>query len=308
MSVLAFVLSATLLFSPLADDDEHIVVPGDTLSAIAKDYNTTLLELIEANELDNPDLIVIGEVLRIPGRDVIHIVEPGDTLSKIAAKYGTTVEALAAANGIVDVNRIFAGSELTVSGRSGTSPSPAPPTTVGTGPGTYVVVAGDTLGAIAARHDTTVRRLIELNDLTNPNLITSGQRLLVPGDGFVCPLQGAVYINDWHFPRPGGRIHLGTDLFAPQGTPVVAPVSGKVEQIDGTLGGLQFWLRGDDGNLYIGSHMSAFGLDGRLEAGDLVGYVGTTGNAKSTPPHLHFEIIVDDTEINPYPTLRANGC
>lgn len=310
MSVLAFVLSTTLLLSPLAVDEEHIVVPGETLSAIAKDYNTTLLELIEANELDNPDLIVVGEVLRIPGQNVIHKVQPGDTLSTIAAKYGTTVAALAAANGIVDVDRIFAGSELTISGGTGTSPSPSPSPspTVGTGPGTYVVVGGDTLGAIAARYDTTVQHLMDLNDLTNPNLITSGQRLLVPGEGFVCPVQGAVYINDWHFPRPGGRIHLGTDMFAPHGTPVVAPVSGNLEQIDGTLGGLQFWLRGDDGNLYIGTHMSGFGLDGRVQAGDLVGYVGKTGNAKSTPPHLHFEIIVNDTEINPYPTLRTNGC
>ena len=321
MSALALVsVAASLLFSvaPGVADDDHVVVPGDTLSRIAKDYGVSVRELVEANDLDDPNVIVIGEVLRIPGIDgmetVMHQVQAGETLSQIAARYGTTVQALAAANGIVDINRIFVGSQLTISGGGASEPDPDPePATtptpeIGTGVSTYTVVRGDTLSSIAARYDTTVKRLMELNDLTDPNLIQAGQRLKVPGTGFTCPVSNAVYIDDWHFPRPGGRIHLGTDLFAPSDAPVFAPVSGELEQIDGTLGGLQFWLEGDDGNLYIGSHLSAFGLDGRVAAGDLVGYVGQSGNAKTTPPHLHFEIIVGGVEINPYDVLKANGC
>ncbi len=310
MSVLAFVyVAASLLLSitPLSIDDEHIVVPGDTVSKIAKDHGTSIRELVEANNLADPNLIVVGEVLRIPGTEIVHKVVRGETLAKIAAKYGTTVQALAAANGIVDVNRIIAGSELTISG--GTSPpAPAPTPTIGTGVSTYRVVRGDTLSILAARHEVTIKYLMELNGLTDPNKLISGQLLTVPGTGFTCPVTGSVYINDWHFVRPGGRLHLGTDLFADSGTPVFAPVTGRVEQIEGTLGGLQFWLYGDDGNLYIGTHMGGFGAAGAVEQGDIVGYVGQTGNAKTTPPHLHFEIIVDDVEINPYPTLKENGC
>ena len=312
MSILAFVsVAASLLLTaaPAIADDDHVVVPGDTVGAIAKAYGTSIRDLVEANDLADPNVIIVGEVLRIPGSDIIHQVQRGETLAQIAAKYGTTVAALAAANGIVDINLIVSGAELTVSGVvTAPSPMPAPTPTVGTGVSSYMIVSGDTLSIIAARFGTTVNHLMDLNGLTDPNRIRSGQRLVVPGEGFVCPVQSANYINDWHFPRPGGRIHLGTDMFAPEGAPVFAPASGVVEQIDGTLGGLQFWLYADDGNLYIGTHMSAFGVDGRVQAGDVVGYIGKTGNAKTTPPHLHFEIIFNDTEINPYPTLRDNGC
>ncbi len=119
-------------------------------------------------------------------------------------------------------------------------------------------------------------------------------------------------IRDRGFPRGGGtRWHEGNDLFAPTGTAVRAPVSGVVEFRTGTIGGKQFNLHGDDGVLYIGSHMSEFGKDGRVNAGDVVGYVGASGNAAGTRPHLHLSMYLDDGEgpvINPYPSLVANGC
>ncbi|HSF85582.1 MAG TPA: LysM peptidoglycan-binding domain-containing M23 family metallopeptidase [Acidimicrobiia bacterium] len=315
MSVLAFVSMAVALTLPLAPsvDDDHTVVPGDTVSAIAKEYGVSTRELVAANDLANPNLIVVGEILRIPGQDVIHKVQTGETLSQIARKYGTTVAELAAANGIVNVNLIVTGSQLTVTGSaasSGSTPTaaPPPPPDFGQSPATYVIVGGDTLSVIAARFDTTVDQLLKLNGMSDPNRITAGASLTVPGQGFICPVPNAIYINDWHFPRPGGRLHVGTDMFAPAGTPILAPVSGELEQIDGSLGGLQFWLHGDDGHRYIGSHMASFGLEGRVQAGDIIGRVGNTGNARTTPPHLHFEIAVDGVEINPYLVLKDHGC
>lgn len=305
-------------------DAEHIVEPGDTLSGIAHKHGSTVSELVAANELADPDLIRAGEVLRIPQpggeNPIIYVVERGDTLAQIATAHGTTTAALAEANGILDVNRIYSGMTLEVVGGDASAgggtatgggtvvetSAPAPVVTGGTT--TYTVVPGDTLSKIAARFDVTGAQLLALNDLADPDLLRSGQTLIVPGAGFTCPISGSWYTNDWHAPRSGGRVHLGTDLFAAEGTAVVAPVSGTVQQITGTVGGLQFWLTGDDGNLYIGTHMASFGLDGRVEAGDLIGTVGHTGNAKSTPPHLHFEIITGGDEINPYTTLQANGC
>ncbi len=315
MPALAFVLvvvALTLPFTPFVDDD-HTVVPGDTVSAIAKEYGVSMREIVTANNLANPNLILVGEVLRIPGQDVIHKVRAGETLSQIARRYGTTVADLAAANGIANTNLIVTGSNLKVTGTSsnsgsGTSAAPPPPPEFGRGPATYLIARGDTLGSIAARFGSTVDQLLKLNGMSNPNQITAGTNLVVPGQGFVCPVPGAIYINDWHFPRPGGRLHLGNDLFAPAGTPVLAPVSGELEQVNGTLGGLQFWLQGDDGHRYIGTHLQSFGLDGRVQAGDIVGYVGNTGNARTTPPHLHFEIAVNGIEINPYIVLKDHGC
>ena len=132
--------------------------------------------------------------------------------------------------------------------------------------------------------------------------------MTVPASAWVCPVVSSRYFNDWGFPRSGGRFHQGNDLFAPRGTEVRAPVSGFVELKSGVVGGLQFWLTGDDGRTYIGTHLDGFALAGDVPAGAVMGYVGDSGNAVGSDPHLHFEILVDGAPINPYPILSENGC
>lgn len=108
----------------------------------------------------------------------------------------------------------------------------------------------------------------------------------------VCPVAGpTTFTNTWLAPRSGGRDHKGVDIFADEGTPVVAPVAGDLEMSEDTLGGLSFHLWGDDGNYYYGAHLSGYaGTSRRVTPGEVVGYVGHTGNAADTAPHLHFEI------------------
>ncbi len=125
---------------------------------------------------------------------------------------------------------------------------------------------------------------------------------------WICPVQGPVSFTDtWGAPRSGGRSHKGVDMMSPQGTPVVAPVSGFVEHRGNSIGGDSFHLNGDDGNYYYGTHLSAYGNSGQVEAGVIIGYVGETGNA--TTPHLHFEIHPGGygNAVNPYPTV-ADHC
>ena len=93
-----------------------------------------------------------------------HVVGKGETLSDIAADHGTTVRAIVDANGLSDPNLIRAGQELTIPGGSGASG----------GSTTYVVEKGDTLGGIARKFGTSVRALVEANDITNPNLMGCG--------------------------------------------------------------------------------------------------------------------------------------
>lgn len=114
----------------------------------------------------------------------------------------------------------------------------------------------------------------------------------VLGDAWLCPVAGPVSFTDtWGAPRSGGRRHEGVDMFATFGTPVVSPVAGLVEHRIDTLGGLAFHLWGDDGNYYYGAHLSRYGRsEGRVDAGVVVGYMGDTGNAVGTRPHLHFEV------------------
>jgi murein DD-endopeptidase MepM/ murein hydrolase activator NlpD len=123
---------------------------------------------------------------------------------------------------------------------------------------------------------------------------------------FRCPVVGAVrFTNDWGDPRSGGRRHQGTDLMAAYGTPVVAPVGGTVSTSSSGSGGLTVELVGDDGTTYMGMHLARFGATGRVASGAVIGYVGTSGNARGGAPHLHFEEHPGGGgAVNPYPTIE----
>jgi murein DD-endopeptidase MepM/ murein hydrolase activator NlpD len=115
--------------------------------------------------------------------------------------------------------------------------------------------------------------------------------------------------DSWHAPRDGGaRVHKGIDIFAPKGTEVVAVADGVISFIgDQKLGGHCIWLTNENGAAFYYAHLDrwAAGLYEGMEvqAGDLIGYVGNTGNAKYTPSHLHFGINENDDMVNPYPIL-----
>ncbi len=299
-------------------DTIHVVAAGDTLSRIAGFYGSSVSTLTSANNISNPNLIRVGQKLTVPGvpsggggsgsspanpnarSNRSHVVKPGETLSSIAAKYsGTSGEQLARVNGILN-NTVYSGTRLFLDGP--TYKGPAGSEII------YTVRSGDRLGDIAHTHQVTPSAIIAANNISNPNLIRVGQRLTISGSGWVCPVRGATFFNDWGFPRVGGRFHEGNDLFAPRGTPVHASVSGTVIQVTGTIGGKQYNLHGDDGVMYLGSHLDEFGKSGKVTAGEVIGYVGSTGNASSVAPHLHFGMYLDGTVINPYPTLIENGC
>lgn len=99
--------------------------------------------------------------------------------------------------------------------------------------------------------------------------------------------------------------HRGTDIFAPVGTPVVAVDAGAVRFGTDPLGGNVANLTTPDGTRYYYAHLSRFnGADRSINAGDVLGYVGNTGNAAHTSSHLHFEIHPKGGDaIDPYPLL-----
>jgi LysM repeat protein len=108
-------------------------------------------------------------------------VAPGDSLSAIAARNGTSVSALASANGIANPNVIVVGQRLTVPGGGSSSVSSGATTSGGGVGGSYRIRPGDTLGGIAARHGISVSALAALNGIANPNRITVGKVLSLPG-------------------------------------------------------------------------------------------------------------------------------
>ena len=100
-----------------ASNKLYTVKQGDTLSAIATKYNTTVGAIAGANDIKNVNLIYSGQVLKIPDKEAVtrsYTVKKGDTLSGIAKKYNTTVNAIANANSIKNVNLIYPGQVLTI--------------------------------------------------------------------------------------------------------------------------------------------------------------------------------------------------
>lgn len=126
--------------------------------------------------------------------------------------------------------------------------------------------------------------------------------------GFICPVsEGVSFSNDWGNPRSGGRTHAGTDMFARRGTPVVAVANGSISTANYGLGGIQVNLRADYGTRYYYAHLDGWAPDIKsgmqVRIGQILGYVGTSGNAAGTPPHLHFGITTTQ-RVNPFPTVR----
>jgi len=153
---------------------KYTVQRGDTLSSIARRYDVTIQELVTANNIANPNLIYVGQVLSIPHPstvtdNLLYTVQKGDTLWAIANRYGTTAAALAAINDISNPNLIYPGEVLII-----------PNTGHLSGTIRYTVVSGDTLWNIANRYHTTVATLVSLNNIVNPNMIHPGDVLIIP--------------------------------------------------------------------------------------------------------------------------------
>ncbi|MFD1711420.1 M23 family metallopeptidase [Ottowia flava] len=129
------------------------------------------------------------------------------------------------------------------------------------------------------------------------------------------PVQGVAaraIADTWGGARAGGRRHEGVDIFAARSTPVVSSTRGLVVRVrESGIGGRQVWVLGPGRERHYYAHLDDWAPG--LTAGDVVhpgtplGTVGDTGNARGTPPHLHYGIYGDDGATNPWPRLRAGA-
>lgn len=131
------------------------------------------------------------------------------------------------------------------------------------------------------------------------------RELAVPVDG----VRVSRVRDSWHASRAGGRLHEGQDIFAKRGTIVYSATRGYVvRKGENELGGNTVFVMGAGGRSYYYAHLDSYAPD--LAVGDYVtpetvlGYVGTTGNAAGTPPHLHFGVYTSSGTINPLPLMR----
>ena len=165
----------------------YTVQRGDTLSAIARRYGTTVQEIVDINNIQNPDLIYPGDRLRILTNSTIqgneergtgsitYTVQRGNTLSQIAREYNVSVEHIVELNDIENPNLIYPGQKLRITESDVTELSPVDNSI----DVYYVVKSGDTLNGIAKRFGITLNDILQYNDIQNPNLIYPGQTIKI---------------------------------------------------------------------------------------------------------------------------------
>ncbi len=178
----------------------YTVETGDSLGTIAQQFGVSAVAIMEANELQDPNSVYIGQVLEIPGyaapstneaasttagtdgtalaqdsqSAVTHIVQPGETLFGIAQKYGVDANAIAEANNVTNRNQLRVGQKMTIPGITERAAAEA----LGR---IHIVQSGESLSAIAQLYGVTSNEIISFNSISNPDAIYVGQELIIPG-------------------------------------------------------------------------------------------------------------------------------
>jgi LysM repeat protein len=193
------VLAAALLLLPGVQAAEIVVKEGDTLSELAERHGVSTETLMRLNDLEDPSRIEVGQTLRLgPGGGdgsggsssgaAEHVVQEGDTLSAIAARYDTTTSALASLNDIDDDDLLQVGDRLRLPGGPRSEPAAAAaPIKADPSAEEHVVERGQTLSRIAEAYDIPMARLVALNDLSDPDQLKVGTRLVLRGTPETAP-------------------------------------------------------------------------------------------------------------------------
>ncbi|MBM7583618.1 spore germination protein [Bacillus pakistanensis] len=140
----------------------HVIQRGETLWQIANRYRVNVSQIVDANELSDPNRLLVGQSLVVPTAGRSHNVRMGESLWQIAQRYRVTIGAIVQANQISDPSRINPGTVLFIPAH------------------VHTVQQGENLWQIAQRYNTTVQEIMSLNQIQNPNLIYSGTILTIP--------------------------------------------------------------------------------------------------------------------------------
>ena len=146
------------------------------------------------------------------------------------------------------------------------------------------------------------------NDILKLKAMSMPKHLPIPVEG----VKAKNLTDTWGASRSSGRTHEGIDIMAPRGTKVYSTTEGIIASLKGNnLGGTVIWLLGPSGAYHYYAHLNDHrrGLKegDYVKRGELIGYVGNTGNARHTAPHLHYGLYLNGKgrgAVNPYPYLR----
>nr|WP_114313395.1 M23 family metallopeptidase [Thermus caldifontis] len=289
--------------------ETYRVRPGDTLQSLASRFGISILELVSANpSLESLDRLVAGSVLYVPkkAKGLLVALPEGETLVDLAARFGLSPVQVARANGVENPTELRPGDLVLLPGIQAKT--------------TYQRLLAKQEEERKARLEAERRRQEELRRLAEERRRQQAlvqrrtrqvqqaqtqrpqvRRVSYQEGAMRWPLSG--FRITAYFGQRGAfqRYHTGIDLAAPYGTPIVAAKAGQVEVAGWSSMGYGFHVVLDHGagveTLY--AHMSRIAVrPGQwVEAGQVIGYVGSTG--WSTGPHLHFEVRVNGVARNP---------
>ena len=313
----------------------YTVAAGDSWFSVALASDITTAALLGANGAAASAVLHPGDVLCLPngatapaptapgGCASEHVVVRGDSWFGISQAAGVSLNGLLEANDATATTVIQPGVEVCLP--AGATPTTAAAATAGSCVSERTVAAGESWYVISRSTGVPIDALVAANDARRSSPIHPGQILCLPEVGFggdlpsvvldAAPVRGACrFANSWQATRGGGRLHAGVDLISPAGTPVVAAANGTLtrQTTDGSRSGNAWWLTTSTGTYFFYAHLASFSnglsVGSRVQAGDVIGSVGSTGNAVS--PHLHFEIHPSGGgPVNPYSAIwMIGGC
>jgi len=314
----------------------YTVAAGDSWFSVAQASGITTGALLGANGADASAVLHPGDVLCLPngvaspaptsqggGCAAKHVVVRGDSWFRISRAAGVSLNGLLGANNAKATTVIRPGAEVCLP--AGATPTAAAAAAARSCVSERAVAAGESWYVISRSTGVPIDALVAANNASQSSPIHPGQKLCLPEVGFgrdlpsvvldAAPVRGACrFANSWHATRGGGRLHAGVDLISPAGTPVVAAANGTLtrQTIGGTRSGNAWWLTTSTGTYFFYAHLASFAnglaVGSSVQAGDVIGSVGSTGNAVA--PHLHFEIHPNGGgAVNPYSAIwMIGGC
>jgi len=292
----------------VADWSADVVVDGQAID----EQPGTRVEIAGLGTLTLVERLVDGgtvtaNALRIEVTDPASGLAPGTqvVLGHLEARTGSTTSASSSPD----------------PGSAPSAPGSAPPAADGTvpadsGTGRSLPVAPisafPSVGATGAATPVTTGGVTMTPGLGLPRRDPGAAMGVASTEGYAFPVLGeSSFSDDYGAPRAGTGWHHGNDIFGAMGLPIVAVANGVLSKVGvNHLGGNRLWLTDDAGNSYYYAHLSAYApgtADGvRVRAGQVIAFLGNTGQAITTPPHLHFEVHPGAGDsVDPYPYLLA---
>ncbi len=301
-----YTLSHTKIITLNAEDSFDI----DSLDEIMKNFALEVTSDVDENGLltDSTGAAISASLLSQPVEYQTYKVKSGDTISGIAKKFClTNISTLISVNDIGNVRQLGAGQKLKIPSIDGII---------------YTVKSGDTLEKIATLNNIKLENILDVNELTTEAL-TVGQQLFLPGVGldqktlqsrmgelFIIPISASFRWSSpygWRAdPFTGVQsFHTGTDMDCPEGTPILAAMSGKISEVgNNRTYGNYIIINHGNGYQTVYAHMSkTIAKKGQwVSQGTKIGLVGSTGY--STGPHLHFMVYKNGNRIDPMTVLK----